>query len=80
MQHIYIGDMTPGIRVIGYYIISDLHPGITLPDGHDYWQIMLADEPDGIRQQHMALCFLDFVFLPLFVFLICDLLHGRSPR
>ena len=36
----------------------------------------LADEPDGIRQQDVALRFLRFVFLPLFVFLICDLLHG----
>ena len=36
----------------------------------------LADESDGIRQQDMSLCFLRFVFLPLFVFLICDLLHG----
>jgi hypothetical protein len=36
----------------------------------------LADEPDGIWQQDMALCFLRFVLLPLFVFLICDLLHG----
>lgn len=35
-----------------------------------------ADEPDGIRQQDVALRFLRFVFLPLFVFLICDLLHG----
>lgn len=33
----------------------------------------LADEPDGIRQQHMALCFLCFVLLPLliFFFVIC---------
>ena len=29
----------------------------------------LADEPDGIRQQDVALRFLRFVFLPLFVFL-----------
>ena len=36
----------------------------------------LADEPDGIRQQDVALRFLRFVFLPLFVFLVCDLLHG----
>lgn len=36
----------------------------------------LADEPDGIRQQDVTLRFLRFVFLPLFVFLICDLLHG----
>ena len=36
----------------------------------------LADEPDGIRQQDVALRFLRFVFLPLFVFLISDLLHG----
>ena len=36
----------------------------------------LADKPDGIRQQDVALRFLRFVFLPLFVFLICDLLHG----
>ena len=35
----------------------------------------LADEPDGIRQQDVTLCFLRFVFLSLFVFLICDLLH-----
>lgn len=35
----------------------------------------LADEPDGIRQQDMALCFLRFLLLPLFVFLICDLFH-----
>ena len=35
----------------------------------------LADKPDGIRQQDVALCFLLFVFLPLFVFLIRDLLH-----
>ena len=27
-----------------------------------------ANEPDGIWQQHMALCFLSFVFLTLFVF------------
>ena len=27
-----------------------------------------ANEPDGIRQQHMAPCFLSFVFLTLFVF------------
>ena len=38
--------------------------------------VCFTDEPDGIRQQHIALCFLDFVFLPLFVFFICDLLHG----
>ena len=36
----------------------------------------LADEPDSIRQQDVTLCFLRFVFLPLFVFLICDLLRG----
>ena len=36
----------------------------------------LADEPDGIRQQDVALCFLRFVFLPLFVFFIRALLHG----
>lgn len=36
----------------------------------------LADEPDGIWQQDMPICFLRFVFLPLFVFLVCDLLHG----
>lgn len=35
-----------------------------------------ADEPDGIWQQDVALCFLRFVLLPLFVFLICDLLHS----
>ena len=35
----------------------------------------LADEPDGIRQQHMALCFLCFVFLSLLIFFVCDLLH-----
>ena len=40
----------------------------------------LADEPDGIQQQDVTLLFLRFVFLPFFVFLICDLLHGRSPR
>ena len=39
----------------------------------------LADEPDGIRQQHMAFCFLRFVFLPLFIFFICDLLHFEIP-
>ena len=38
--------------------------------------VSLADEPDGIRQQDVTLRFLSFVFLPLFVFLICDLLHG----
>ena len=27
----------------------------------------LADDPDGIRQLHMALCFFRFVFLPLFI-------------
>lgn len=36
----------------------------------------LADEPDGIRQQDVALRFLRFVFLPLFIFLVCDLLYG----
>ena len=36
----------------------------------------LTDEPDGIRQQDVALRFLRFVFLPLFVFLVCDLLPG----
>ena len=36
----------------------------------------LADEPDGIRQQDVALRFLRFVLLPLFVFLVCDLLYG----
>ena len=36
----------------------------------------LADEPDGIRQQDVAIRFLRFVFLPLFVFLVCDLLYG----
>jgi len=35
----------------------------------------LADEPDSIRQQDMALCFFRFVFLSLFVFFVCDLLH-----
>ena len=37
----------------------------------------LADESDGIRQQYMALCFFSFVLLllPLFVFLLRDLLH-----
>ena len=39
-------------------------------------ELGLADEPNGIRQQDVALCFLLFVFLPLFVFFICDLLHG----
>ena len=29
-----------------------------------------------LRQQDVALCFLRFVLLPLFVFFICDLLHG----
>ena len=38
--------------------------------------VSLTDEPDGIWQQDMALCFLRFVFLPLFVYFICDLLHG----
>ena len=32
--------------------------------------------PGSNRQQGVALRFLRFVFLPLFVFLICDLLHG----
>ena len=32
--------------------------------------------PGSNRQQDVALHFLRFVFLPLFVFLICDLLHG----
>ena len=36
----------------------------------------LADEPDGIRQQDVAIRFLRFVFLPLFVFRVCDLLYG----
>ena len=36
----------------------------------------LADEPDGIWQQDMPRCFLRFVLLPLFVFLLCDLLYG----
>lgn len=36
----------------------------------------LADEPDGIRQQDVALRFLRFVFLPLFIFFVRDLLHG----
>ena len=36
----------------------------------------VADESDGIRRQDVALCFLRFVFLPLFVFLVCDLLYG----
>ena len=31
----------------------------------------LADEPDGIWQQDVALCFLRFVFLPLFIFVLC---------
>ena len=35
----------------------------------------LADEPDGIRQQDVALPFLCFVFLPLLIFFVCDLLH-----
>ena len=36
----------------------------------------LADRPDGIWQQDVALRFLRFAFLPLFVFLVCDLLCG----
>ena len=36
----------------------------------------LADEPDGIWKQHMAFCFLGFIFLPLFVLFIRDLLRG----
>lgn len=35
----------------------------------------LADEPDGIRQQDVALRFLCFVFLLLLIFFVCDLLH-----
>ena len=36
----------------------------------------LADEPDGIRQQDAAFCFLRFVLLSLFIFLVRDLLNG----
>lgn len=39
----------------------------------------LTDEPDGIWQQDMPRCFLRFVLLPLFAFLICDLLHFEGP-
>lgn len=38
--------------------------------------ICVADESDGIRQQDVTLRFLRFVLLPLFVFLVCDLLYG----
>ena len=51
-----------------------------LPDLFSVITIGLADVPDRIRQQHMAFCFLRFVLLPLFVFLICDLLHRWLPR
>ena len=37
------------------------------------------EKPDGIRQKNMAFCFLFFVFLPLFVFFICNLFHGGYP-
>ena len=32
-----------------------------------------------MTKRYRALCFFRFVFLPLFVFLICDLLHGGYP-
>lgn len=50
-----------------------------LPDLLCVISVGLADEPNGIRQQHMTFCFLRFALLPLFVFLICDLLHFVAP-
>lgn len=49
MKHIYVIEMKPRIRVVGFYIISALSRGITLPDGHDYWQIMLSDKTGDIH-------------------------------
>ena len=38
-----------------------------------------ADEAEGVRHQDMALRLLLFVSLPLFIFLVRDLLHGGYP-
>lgn len=48
MKHIFIGGMTPGIRVIGYYIISSLCPGIGGPGGNMYWRLQLSDKSGDI--------------------------------
>ncbi len=47
-----------------------------LPDLFCVIAVGLADESDGIRQKDMAIRFLLFVFLSLFVFFVRDLLHG----
>ena len=41
--------------------------------------VCFTDEPDGIRQQDAAFCFLRFVLLPLFIFLVRDLFHCGYP-
>ena len=41
--------------------------------------ICFTDEPDGIRQQDAAFCFLRFVLLPLFIFIVRDLFNGGYP-
>ena len=37
--------------------------------------VCFTDKPNGIRQQDAAFCFLRFVLLPLFIFLVRDLFN-----
>ena len=51
--------------------------------GRETWEMNLAFMHELLqcaKAFDMALCFLRFVFLPLFIFFICDLLHGWLPR
>lgn len=48
MNHIFVSEMAPGQRVIGVYVVTAVHPHITLPDGNEYWKLELSDRTGDI--------------------------------
>lgn len=48
MKHIFVNQMTPGHRVIGFYVVSALQPHIVLPDKCLYWRLQLSDRTGDI--------------------------------